>query len=278
MPPGKMYEPYHGEMAQWMRELRSMAHVDVSIRAYDGLILRGKFYEYAPGAPVELMFHGYRGNAERDLCGGVQRCFRLGHSALLVDQRASGDSQGHVITFGIREHRDCLAWVQFAAGFFGPDTPLILTGISMGAATVCMAAGCDLPPQVVGVLADCGYSSPEAIIRKCVRQLRLPDGVLYPLIRLGAMLYGGFDPNACSPVECLKNSRVPVLFFHGEADDFVPCSMSRENFEACSGPKKLVTMAEAGHGMCWLVDRESYLRAMEDFGREHGWNAPASNG
>ena len=54
--------------------------------------------------------------------------------------------------------------------------------------------------------------------------------------------------------------------------------MSRENYAVCSGPKQLVITAGAGHGMCWLVDRDGYLRAMEDFGREHGWNAPASNG
>ena len=81
------------------------------------------------------MFHGYRGSSERDLCGGVQRCFKLGRSALLVDQRAHGRSDGHIISFGVNERKDCLAWVDFMVKHFGPDVKIILTGISMGAST-----------------------------------------------------------------------------------------------------------------------------------------------
>ena len=84
---------------------------------------------------------GYRGLADRDLCGGVQRCFTLGRSALVVDQRACGDSQGRVITFGLRESRDCLDWAWYLHRRFEGQVPIYLTGISMGAATVMMAAG-----------------------------------------------------------------------------------------------------------------------------------------
>ena len=159
LPKGKIYEPYADDMIRWMKEVRAMPHEELQITSFDGLTLHGKYYEYAPGAPIELMFHGYRGTAERDLCGGVQRCFRLGHSALLVEQRAASRSQGNVITFGVKEHRDCLSWVKFAEKRFGPDAKIILCGISMGATTVLMAAGEELPKCIVGVLADCGFSS-----------------------------------------------------------------------------------------------------------------------
>ena len=107
IPEGEIYEPFREQMERWAREVRAMPHEDLWITAFDGLHLHGKYYEYAPGAPIELMFHGYRGNAERDLSGGVQRCFKLGRSVLMVDQRCSGQSEGNVITFGINEHRDC---------------------------------------------------------------------------------------------------------------------------------------------------------------------------
>lgn len=122
-------------------------HEEFSITSFDGLTLREKYYEYAPGAPIELMLHGYRGESERDLCGGVQRCFALGRSALIVDQRACGNNEGHVITFGIKEHRDCLAWIDFMVKHFSPNTKIILTGISMGTSTVLMAAAKPLPPM-----------------------------------------------------------------------------------------------------------------------------------
>ena len=87
IPKGEIYEPYRDKMVGWIKEVRAMPCEEFHIRSFDGLRLRGKYYEYAPGAIIEIMFHGYRGSAERDMCGGVQRCFKLGHSALIVDQR-----------------------------------------------------------------------------------------------------------------------------------------------------------------------------------------------
>ena len=265
LPQGKIYEPFWEDMTRWTREVRALPQEKVSITSFDGLTLTGKFYEYAPGAPVELMFHGYRGNAERDLSGGVQRCFQLGRSVLMVDQRCSGGSQGNVISFGINEHRDCLAWVDYAAKKFGPDRKIILTGISMGASTVMMAAGQPLPENVIGVLADCGFTSAKEIIQKVIRQMGLPPKLSYPFVKLGAKLYGHFDLEETSAREALAHATVPVIFFHGENDDFVPCAMSRENFEACSSRKKLVTIPGAGHGLSYPVDPETYLNALREF-------------
>ena len=265
IPEGKIYEPYREQMVGWMKEVRAMPCQEFHIRSFDGLRLRGKYYEYAPGAIIEIMFHGYRGSAERDLCGGVQRCFKLGHSCLIVDQRCAGKSGGNVITFGINESRDCLDWMRFAIDHFGPDCRLMLTGISMGASTVMIAAGEELPKNVIGVLADCGFTSAKAIIKKVIRQLKLPPELAYPFVKLGAKLYGHFDLEQTSSLEAMKKCKVPVIFFHGETDDFVPCDMSRENFEACTGKKMLVTVPNAGHGLSILLDPEGYRTAMKLF-------------
>ena len=265
IPEGEIYEVYREDMERWARQTRAMPHEDVSVTSFDGLTLRGKFYEYAPGAPIELMNHGYRGCAERDMPGGALRCFRLGRSALVVDQRSSGSSDGSVITFGINEHRDCLTWVDFMLEHFGPEVKIILTGISMGASTVLMAAGRDLPANVVGVLADCGYSSAKEIICKVIRQMKLPAKPLYPFVKLGAKLFGHFDLECYSPVEAMKACKVPVIFFHGEADDFVPCDMSWRCYEACASKKMLVTVPNAGHGLCYPVAPERYLQALKEF-------------
>ena len=211
------------------------------------------------------MFHGYRGSGERDLNGGVQRCFKLGRSALIVEQRASGISDGSTISFGVNEHRDCLAWVEFMGRHFGEDIKVILTGISMGASTVLMAAGKELPPYVVGALADCGYSDQKAIIQKVIRQMKLPAKPLYPLVKLAARLFGHFDLEEFTPLDAVKRAKVPVIFFHGENDDFVPCDMSRQMFEACASRKKLVTVPGAGHGLSYVEEPELYLNALREF-------------
>ena len=270
IPPGEIYEPYREVMVQWMKEVRAMEPQTMSIVSSDGLRLYGSYYEYAPGAPIELMFHGYRGNAERDLCGGVQRCFALGRSAFLVDQRTSGRSDGHVISFGINEHRDCLQWVDFMVAYFGENVKIILTGISMGAATVLMAAGEPLPKQVVGVLADCGYTTAKEMICKTIGEMHLPPALLYPFVKLGAKLFGKFDLEANSPLQAVRRCRVPVIFFHGEQDQFVPCEMSARNYEACPAPKALITIPGAGHGLSYPEAPERYLRAMSEFFTANG--------
>ena len=265
IPEGEIYEPFRPQMESWTREVRAMPREHFTIRSFDGLELHGDFFEYAPGAPMEIMFHGYRGSAERDLSGGVQRCFLLKRSVLLVDQRCSRRSQGDVITFGIKEHRDCLSWVEFAVNHFGPDVKIILTGISMGAATVCMTADKGLPHNVLGILADCGYSSPKAIICKVIRDMQLPPCLAYPFVKLGARLFGHFDLEETSPEEALKHAAVPVIFYHGESDAFVPCDMSRRNYEVCASRKALVTVPGAGHGLSYPVEPERYLEALKDF-------------
>lgn len=269
IPDGEIYEPYREIMEQWVRETRALPQEDMEITSFDGLKLRGKYYEFAPGAPIELMFHGYRGAAERDLSGGVQRCFALGRSALIVDQRGCGHSEGKVITFGIKEYRDCLDWLDFAIDRFGPDCKIILTGISMGASTVLMAAGRELPGNVIGVLADCGFTSAREIIQVVIRLMKLPPKLAYPFVKLAAKIYGGFDLEALSAIEAVEKIRVPTIFFHGESDDFVPCYMSQQNYNACAARKKLVTVPGAGHGLAFPVDQEGYLNALgEFFGKE----------
>lgn len=269
LPSGEIYEVFHEEMKNWVFEARATHHEVFSIRSFDGLELYGKYYEYAPGAPIELMFHGYRGNAERDLSGGMHRCFQLGHSAFIVDQRCSGRSGGNVITFGIYEHRDCLDWIQFAVSHFGPDVRLILTGISMGASTVLMAAGSDLPPNVIGVLADCGFHSAKDVILSVAKRMHLPATFLYPFAKFGAKVFGHFDIEELTTVECVRRCNVPVLFFHGETDDYVPSYMSKINYDACSSRKKLVYIPGAGHGLSYPVDQERYISEMKSFFYDH---------
>ncbi len=270
LPPGKIYEQYRDIMFKWMKESREIPFKEAEIISFDGLVLKGKYYEGEPGAPVELMMHGYRGEAERDLCGGIQRAFALKRNVLIVDQRACGKSEGNVITFGVNESRDCRAWVEYIIKMLGPDVRIILTGISMGAATVVMAASRPLPENVVGILADCGYSSAKAIIKNTIKEMKLPADLLYPFVKLGAKIYGRFDVEENPPIEAVKKCRVPIIFVHGKDDKFVPCYMSRELFDACTAPKRLVEVAGAGHGLSYMVDGEGYLKALNEFSAEMG--------
>ena len=266
IPTGEVYDPFREIMISRIKETRAAPAEDFEITSFDGLTLRGKYYHYGNGAPIELMFPGYRGDAERDLCGGMQRCFELGHSALIVDQRACGRSDGSVISFGINESRDLDSWLEFMISHFGKDVRIIICGISMGAATVLLAAGRPLPKNVIGVLADCGYNSAEEIMKKVIKDIKLPVAPAFFLARLSGRLFGGFDVAAACPEKALENAVLPIIFIHGDNDRFVPHYMSEKNFSACkSERKKLITVDGAGHGLSYLVDKEKYISSLKEF-------------
>ena len=138
----------------------------------------------------------------------------------------------------------------------------------MGASTVLMAAGKPLPKNVIGVLADCGFTSAREIMYEVIKQMGLPPKISYPFVKLGAKLFGGFDLDSDSALRAVERIQVPVIFYHGQADDFVPCSMSEKLYAACKARKQLVIVPNAGHGLAFPVDQEGYLQSLGEFFRE----------
>ena len=103
IPPGEEFKAHREDMIAWIKTVRALPHEELFITSFDALRLRARFFDTGEGTPIEIMLHGYRGNADRDLSGGVVRARALGHSVLLVDHRAAGESEGNVITFGVLE-------------------------------------------------------------------------------------------------------------------------------------------------------------------------------
>lgn len=243
----------------------SYPYESVSIRSRDGLKLAARYYQVHPGAPVVIILHGYRSTSLRDGAGMFKLAMEQGFNVLLPDMRSHGQSEGRVITLGILERFDCVDWVNYILRRCGADTPILVSGCSMGAATVMMSAEL-LPPQVKGIACDCGYTSPKAIMQTVCKQMHLLAGPAYFFLRLSARIFGGFDPDSCTSLSSLAHSSIPALFIHGEADHYVPCSMVYENFEACAAQTKmLLTVPEAGHGLSFLVDEAAYRKAVFEF-------------
>lgn len=190
---------------------------------------------------------------------------KLGMNVLAVDQRAHGKSEGHVITFGIWERRDCLAWIRYINDRFGKETPIILSGLSMGAATVIMTTALPLPENVQCVLADSPYSAPDEIIKSVCKDMHIPPAIAYPFIQFAARTLGGFNLEQCSAVSAAEVSPVPILLLHGEEDRFVPYSMSEQIDEASYDTTKLVLFKDAGHGLSYIVDPAGYEKAVFEF-------------
>ena len=239
----------------------------VELTSRDGLRLSARFYHTSEGAPLVIMAHGYRGHALRDFAGGARLCLDLGYNLLLIDQRAHGESEGRTISFGIKERFDILDWIDYATERFGKEKKIFLMGVSMGAGTVIMAAGEKLSESVVGIVADCPFSTPLGIIEKVGEERGFPKAIIKPLVTLGARLFGGFSLTEASPVEAAARVKIPILIIHGDGDTFVPFSMSEEIQRA--NPSIILKRIEgADHAVAYLKDTDAYTAAVAKFTKE----------
>lgn len=265
LPRGANYEDFREQMVSWIKDIRSKPYETFSIKSFDGLTLKARYYEYAKNSPIEIVFHGYRGNCERDLSGAVERCFALKRSVIIVDHRASGESEGRTITFGVNEVKDCLSWVNYVVKRFDNEVEIILGGVSMGGATVVMASSQNLPKNVKYIVSDCAYSSIKEIICKVIRDMKLPPKIVFPFIKLSAKLFGNFNLCENSPEKAVKNAKVPIVFIHGDKDGFVPSSMSETLYELCPTKKSLKVIKGAEHGLAYPVSKDEYVNAIKEF-------------
>jgi len=268
LPRGLQFEKGKAEMRALIKEMAEIPYEAVTIKSYDGITLFGRYYHVADGAPVQIQFHGYKSMGVRDFCGGNKLAREKGHNTIIVDHRSHGNSQGNVITFGIKERHDCLSWAEYAKERFGEDVPVILAGISMGAATVLMATELDLPSNVKGVIADCPYSKPIDIIRLSSQQMELPGiikALTEPFAILGARIFGKFNLLEANAVDAVKNAKVPILIIHGLDDKVVPHEMSEGIYNAAPQNIRRETFPEAGHGISYILDTPKYKRVSDEF-------------
>ena len=240
----------------------------VSISTPDGETLVGHL-RYAHNAKRTLIaFHGWRSSWTRDFGMIADFWDDEGCNVLFVEQRGQNGSSGKYMGFGLLERFDCLEWIKYVKSVDKlKDLPIYLAGLSMGATTVLMATGLDLPSGVHGVIADCGFTSPHAIWKHVVENNvhfsyldRVANEMCKRRIKMGTRDY--------SCAEALSKNEIPILLIHGSDDKFVPVEMTYENYKAAKGKKRLLIVPGAGHGMSRYVDREAYDRAVLDFWRD----------
>lgn len=265
LPDAYGYDKVKPIMKSLIKEMNEKLYEEIYIISYDGIKLFARYYHLSDNAPLQIQCHGYRGCGIRDFCGGNKLATKLGYNTLVIDQRAHGKSQGNIITFGIKERMDILYWINYCNQRFGEDKEIVLAGVSMGASSVLMTLDLDLPKNVKAVIADCPYSSPKDIIIKLTNTMKFPGKILYPLIYLGALIFGNVNLNKTSAKKAIKKAKIPVLLLHGDKDDIVPYKMSVEiqqsNLEMC----QLEIFENAGHGISYIGNEERYTQVMIDF-------------
>jgi fermentation-respiration switch protein FrsA (DUF1100 family) len=253
------------QLAAQQQALKAAAPETVELDSSDGTRLVGHWHHAPEAKRVIIAMHGWRSSWTRDFAAAAPFLHENGCSVLYAEQRGHQNSGGDYIGFGMLERYDCLAWANWAAAR-SPGLPIYLAGVSMGAATVLMTTGLELPDAVHGIIADCGFTSPHAIWKHVVEQnLHLSYGVIGSMASDLCRRKIQLRADDCTTVEALRVGKTPVLFIHGAADTFVPISMTYENYEACAAPKRLLVVPGADHAASYATDPDSYRRALRGF-------------
>ena len=241
----------------------------VEIEAEDGTKLAGHWWPCENPKRVVIAMHGWRSTWSQDF--GIIADFwpNSGCSILFAEQRGQGNSGGDYMGFGLTERFDCRDWVNWVNEKTDMLLPVYLGGVSMGASTILMASGLDLPENVVGIVADCGFTSPYAIWKHVVKNnFHLSyDGIRSAAANDLCRRKIRTTADSYSTTEALKNTDIPVLFIHGTDDHFVPIEMTYENYKACVSESRLFVVPGAEHGMSYIVDKAGYEKAVIKF-----WN------
>jgi len=242
--------------------LETAAH-DVWIESFDGLKLHG-LRIHADTSRYAILAHGYTANGQSMASFG-KHFFDMGFTVLLPDMRGHGASEGYYIGMGWHDRLDMLQWIDGIVKR-EPGAEILLFGISMGGATVMMTAGEALPPNVKAIVEDCGYTS---VWDEFSGQLRAQFGLPpFPMMQVASMVIkarAGFWLKEASAVKQVAQSATPILFIHGEEDNFVPFWMLDALYNAASCEKERLAIPGAGHGVASSFEPERYWATVDIF-------------
>lgn len=212
-----------------------------------------------------LCVHGYRSNGKRDMAYVASQFSDEGYNVLVPDLRAHGRSSGTVIGMGWLDRLDLLQWIQEILAF-DREAEIILFGGSMGAASVMMVSGENLPQNVKGLIADCGYTSVYGEFQTMLRSaFKLPAFPIMTLANWLAKLRVGYSLKEASSIKQLKKNTLPILFIHGTGDKFVPHQMIYQNMEATAGVKESLLIEGAPHLSSFVYEPEHYFGTVFEF-------------
>lgn len=251
------------DVYQLIVNLKQQQCEHVYTTSYDKLKLHARLYLNNKSNKVILMFHGYRGTAIRDFSGQAMHMIKKGYNVLLVDERGHGESEGHSITFGVREKRDVLTWFEFAKKKFGENKEFVFVGISMGSATILFAS-----KDIEGhhkFICDCPYPTVKEVLSGFIEKLNLSSKVFYPLLNLTSIIFSHTNLNKDNAYESVKNSGHKYLIIHGEKDTIIPYQLSYQLYLENKEKVHYELFPNTDHGVSYLTDTPRYLKVIDDF-------------
>lgn len=251
----------------WREWVKNQDFEKIEMTSYDNLVLQGYLLEAKePTKKTVVMAHGYLGRGSDMGLYGEYYYEELGYNIFMADSRGHGESEGDYIGFGWHDRLDFLDWVDLVVDELGPDTEVVLHGISMGAATVLMMSGEELPPNVKAIIADSPYTSVHDLFAyQLKRMYHLPAFPILPSTSLVTKMKAGYSLKEASALDQVKKAKVPILYIHGDADTFVPTKMAMKLYENTGSDTEMFTVEDAGHGEAFVIKKAEYIQKLNTY-------------
>ncbi len=252
------------DQIDWFNE---NTYEEVSITSVDGLTLKGYYLDAkVPTSKTVILAHGY--SSKGTYMGSYAKLYyeEFGYNILLPDDRGHGNSEGNFTGFGWIDRIDYLKWIDFVINRLGQDSQIVLHGVSMGGATVLMTSGENIPDNIKAIISDCSYTSVKDELEYQLKKLfNLPAFPLLTTTSIITKLRAGYFFGEASALEQVNKTEIPILFIHGDEDDFVPFHMVFQLYEACNSEKDLLVIPAAGHGTAYETDPFCYMDKVSEF-------------
>lgn len=257
----------HPEVTPWLDSLKAVHSLrDTFVVMPTGERHHAYYALNGSSHTAAIVIHGWRDCAIDFF--DIARLYHQQHGChvLMPDLHAHGLSEGDAVGMGWHDRLDILQWMEIAHNQWGADT-IIVHGVSMGAATAMNVAGETMPSWLKSIrfIEDCGYTS---VWDEFGYQLRQEFGLpAFPLLYTTSLLCKlkyGWSFGEASSLNKIQHSPHPMLFIHGDSDDFVPTFMVHQLYRVKPQPKRLWITKGAQHALSYTDYPEDYARQIKN--------------
>lgn len=249
--------------------LQKSNYTDEYIKSFDNLKLHAYMIKQKKKTSKWVIItHGY-GAEGKLMSPNAYNFYSLGYNVLIPDLRGSGKSEGDYIGMGWYDRLDICEWIDSIVDD-DPNSEIALFGVSMGASTILMASGEDLPSNVKGIISDCAYTSAYDVLNyELDTYLNTPSFPIVNFTNLITILRAGYSLKDASAINQVTKSKTPILFIHGDSDEIVPCSMMDELYDAATCDKEKLLVKDGEHAGSDLADFNAYWDNIKNFLHEY---------
>ena len=251
------------EKKNWLED--ESGYSDVYITSDDGLKLHNyKIINKYSSKKWVIIVHGYISKGV-NMASYAENFYDMGYNVMIPDLRGHGESEGDYIGMGWDDRNDIMNLIDYIIAE-DKKAEIVLFGVSMGAATVMMVSGEELPSNVKAIVEDCGYTSAWDQFAYQLKVLfNLPEFPMMNIANIICKIRAGYFISDASAIKQVKKSVTPTLFIHGDSDSFVPFEMQEELYEACNAEKEKVVIEGAAHAKASSTNPELYWTSIVDF-------------